>query len=228
MGAETSRADAAKTAYAAAAAVSARLALTAGDLCVVCLQTCLSRACKCSFMHSQCAQAYVRSMGPKCRVCSSEFAIDGLHKRPRELEEEDAIEKQAHKRRRERETEERRLNLEWARKVAPCAAQIMFRHFQHMDGQLTSHEPPELSFDTVVLSLLHSGPEYLDDLSERLADTLPSGEVESAIRRLHSVAEGLQSSDSVDEACIAEFMSVFHTSLNGRIHGLPTPPDDQR
>ena len=63
---------------------------------------------------------------------------------------------------------------------------------------------------------------------DRLADTLPSGEVESAIRRLHSVAEGLQSSDSVDEACIAEFMSVFHTSLNGRIHGLPTPPDDQR
>ena len=63
-----------EAAYAAAAAVSARLASAAQhtDLCVVCLQPCTSKACSCSFMHEQCAASYASTYGDaSCRICST-------------------------------------------------------------------------------------------------------------------------------------------------------------
>lgn len=68
--------SAAQAAYAAAAAVTARLASASQhtDVCVVCLQTCSSKACACSFMHAQCAASYASTYGSSCcRVCSREL-----------------------------------------------------------------------------------------------------------------------------------------------------------
>ena len=142
--------------------------------------------------------------------------VEKLCKRPRENAEDDAIEKQAHKKLREREAAERTLNLEWARRVAPCASQILFRHFQHVQGD-PHPQTSDLSFGTIVLSLLHSGPEYLDDLSERLSDTMPSGEVESHVKRLYSIAEGLSSPEIVGQECMDEFMRLLNLHLDRRL-----------
>ena len=111
---------------------------------------------------------------------------------------------------------ERAANLEWARRVAPSVAHILYRHFRHA-GQ---HEPQgELGFGTIVLSLIHSGEQYLEDLSERLSETLPRAEVEAAVKRLQSLGDALVSAhqiDLVDEACQAEFMRHFTQALAER------------
>ncbi|KAL1530939.1 hypothetical protein AB1Y20_001830 [Prymnesium parvum] len=213
-------AAAAQAAYAAAAAVTSRLSSAAPhDLCVVCLQPCATKACACSFMHEQCAASYANSYGtPRCRVCSGEFDSEKLSKRPRDNDEDAAISERAHKRRREREAYEHGLNLEWARRVAPCAAQILFRHFQHIRNESHHVQPTfELSFDAIVLSLLHSGPEYLDDLSERLSDTMSGAEVDHHLRRLHLIGDALSSPERIGEECLSEFMRLFNAHFDRRL-----------
>lgn len=149
------------------------------------------------------------------RFCSD---AEKLCKRPRENDEDDAIEQRAQKKRVEKEIAERNQNFEWARRVAPCAAQILFRHFQHIREETHQQQTTtELSFDAIVLSLVHSGPEYIDDLSERLSDAMPSAEVDLHIRRLHSIAEALSSSDRVHEECLSEFMRLFNVHFDCRL-----------
>ena len=206
--------EAAQAAYKAAAAVSARLSASQ-DVCVVCLLPCTSKACACSFMHAQCADQYVASYkDSQCRVCSKSIVAAALNKRPRQEESEADI--RALKRLKERQEQQRASDLEWARRVAPAASHILRRHFRHarIEGQNPAEVQSELSFDTVVLSLVHSGPEYLDDLNERLNETMASAEAEGLVRRLHSIAEALTSSERVD--CSEEFMSIFNVHLDRR------------
>ena len=62
---------AASKAYAAATKINTRLAssIPAGDVCVVCLHACGTKACACSHMHEQCAASYIKWSGsPLCRV----------------------------------------------------------------------------------------------------------------------------------------------------------------
>ena len=68
-----------------------------------------------------------------------------------------------------------------------------------------------------MLSLLHSGEHYIEDLSERLAESRPNAEVDAAVKRLQSVGDSLVSAhETVDDACSAEFMRIFNQTLAER------------
>lgn len=63
--------------------------------CVVCMESCASRSCKCSYMHRECAREYVESFGAECTICGSRIGWPiFLEKKPadvctpRELEKE--------------------------------------------------------------------------------------------------------------------------------------------
>ena len=168
------------------------------------------------------ATALTRRLAPRpplqygcCKICSVEFRTENLSKRQAEADDTE-LEARARKRRCQREQVERAANLEWARRVAPSVAHILYRHFRH-----AGHEPQgaELGFGTIVLSLIHSGEQYLEDLSERLSETLPRAEVEAAVKRLQSLGDALVSAhqiDLVDDACQAEFMRHFTQALAER------------
>ena len=71
---------AATKAYAAATKINTRLAssIPAGDVCVVCLHACGTKACACSHMHDQCAASYVKWSGsPTCKVRPTAVVVDG-------------------------------------------------------------------------------------------------------------------------------------------------------
>lgn len=183
-------------------------------LCVVCLQQCPGeKACHCSFMHKQCAESYISVYGA-CRVCAVEFKTDKLAARAIS-EDEAELESRARKRQCLREEAERAANVEWARFIAPSAAHILYRHFRH-----SGDEPQaELGFGTIVLSLLHSGEQYIEDLSERLAESRPKAEVDAAVKRLLSVGDALVSAhETVDDTCSVEFMHHFRATLAERTH----------
>eukprot|EP00900_Chrysochromulina_parva_P001297 jgi/Chrpa1/11168/Chrysochromulina_OHIO_Genome00005566-RA len=183
--------------------------------CVVCLQPCEGKkACACSFMHQQCAEAYKQTYGA-CKVCSVDFtqSIARLNKRHVDAEDEMEMEKRARQRRCAYEEAEKMKNLEWARCVAPSAAHILYRHFRHTGNEAGQ---TELSFGTIVLSLIHSGEQYIEDLAERLAESKPRPVVDEAIRRLQSLGEALVSPEGIDEACSEEFMRHFQATLAER------------
>jgi len=156
-------------------------------------------------MHQQCAESY-KSVYGACRVCALEVKTANL--RPRTISEDEAeLENRARKRRCVREEAERAANFDWARFIAPAAAHILYRHFRHAGDEPQS----ELGFGTIILSLIHSGEQYIEDLSERLAESRPKAEVDAAVRRLQSVGEALVSAhETVDETCSAEFMRHFN------------------
>jgi len=111
-------------------------------------------------------------------------------------------------------------NLEWAQTVAPSAALIILRHFTHSRGGASAQQEAQgMGFDAVVLSLCHSGPEYLDDLREDLSHTWPPAEVESRMRKLHDIADNL-GADGIAEECSEAFMRIF----SAKIARLPVPP----
>ena len=176
---------AAVAAQAAAQRISVRISMAEGQAetsCVVCLQPCSSKACSCSYMHKDCAEQYAKTFSAaKCKVCGVGFEPSRLNKR--KIDDEDRRgEELARKRARERAATERATNLEWARLVAPSAAHILLRHYRHAEEESGpgAAEVRPLCFDSVVLSLVHSGEQYLDDLSERLCDTQPQSTVEVA------------------------------------------------
>ena len=105
-----------------------------------------------------------------CKVCSVDFtqSIARLNKRHVDAEDEMEMEKRARQRRCAYEEAEKMKNLEWARCVAPSAAHILYRHFRHTGNEAGQ---TELSFGTIVLSLIHSGEQYIEDLAERLAES---------------------------------------------------------
>lgn len=158
------------------------------------------------------AEAYARTYSSRCRVCNISFAPSKLSKRPRVSEEESQLEQRALKRLKEREAAEHSANLSWARKVAPCAAYIMSRHFSEAQADDFSHET-DLSFETIVLSIVHCEEVYINDLSERLSRDSPSDEVERHITRLQNISYDLSSSAELDQACREEFMRVFTKSM---------------
>ena len=165
----------AAAAHAAAAKVTARLASSsASDSCVVCLHACTTKACACSYMHEQCAASYIKWNGTdSCRVCNGAIEVSKLCKRPRELEQESEEDQRARKRMKEKKVAAAAANLEWAQTVAPSAALIILRHFTHSRGGASAQQEAQgMGFDAVVLSLCHSGPEYLDDLREDLSHTV--------------------------------------------------------
>lgn len=212
----------AAAAFAAAAKVTARLASSsASDSCVVCLHACTTKACACSYMHEQCAASYIKWNGQDtCRVCKSVIEVGKLCKRPRELEQESEEDQRARKRMKEKKAAEAAANLEWAQTVAPSAALIILRHFTHSRGGASAQQEAQgMGFDAVVLSLCHSGPEYLDDLREDLSHTWSPAEVESRMRKLHDISDNL-STEAVDEECSDAFMRIF----NAKIARLPVPP----
>jgi hypothetical protein len=94
-------------------------------------------------------------------------SIARLNKRHIE-EDEMEMEKRARQSRCAYEEAEKVKNLEWARCVAPSAAHILYRHFRHTGNEAGQ---TELSFGTIVLSLVHSGEQYIEDLAERLAES---------------------------------------------------------
>jgi len=214
---------AASKAYAAATKINTRLAssIPAGDVCVVCLHACGTKACACSHMHEQCAASYIKWSGsPLCRVCNGEIVVKGLSKRPRELEEESEAEVRAKRRLGERQAAERAEAVEWAQSFAPSAARIVLRHFSHSRGSVTARaEAQQMGFDAVILSLVHSGPEYTDDLREDLSNSWSPSEVESRMRKLHDLADNM-SSDGVLEECSSAFMRIFAE----KVSRLPVPP----
>lgn len=165
----------AAAAYAAAAKVTARLASSSdSDLCVVCLHACTTKACACSYMHEQCAASYIKwNGGDSCRICNDAIKVSKLCKRPRELEQESEEDQRARKKMKEKKAAETAANLEWAQTVAPSAARIILRHFTHSRGGANAQQEAQgMGFDAVVLSLCHSGSEYLDDLREDLSRTV--------------------------------------------------------
>lgn len=101
----------------------------------------------------------------------------------------------------------------------------MSRHYEYSSRQLPPPQSappppppqrprnPQLSFGTILLSLVHSGPEYLDDLAERLAEKMAGEAVEEHISRLHGIGESLSGS-GVDQAVEAEFMRIFNEALS--------------
>lgn len=192
--------------------------------CVVCLQPCASKACNCSWMHQQCAAQYLRTFGDACKVCEAKVEPAGLSKR-RIDDDEAELEMKARKRAREREDAERAHNLEWAQIVAPSAAQILLRHYLYTEettGEELAAATP-LCFDSVILSLVHSGEQYLEDLSERLSDTQPPSVVDAAIRRLRSLADEL-TGDGIDASCASVFMHIFNQVLQRRLG--PVSPEE--
>jgi len=206
------RSEAASSASGGTAASSAE-ALSTETTCVVCLQPCRgNKACACSFMHQQCAEAYKKTYGA-CRVCSVDFSPVIFRLNKRHVEDDEAeLEMRALKKRRVKEDAEKVKNLEWARTVAPSAAHILYRHFRHAGNV----PPAELGFGTIILSLIHSGEQYIEDLAERLSETRPREVVDEAVRRLQNLAEASMSAEGVDEACCDEFMRHFNTALAER------------
>jgi len=199
---------------------------TAETNCVVCLQPCAGeKACNCSHMHRQCAETYKLTYGA-CKVCSVDFTqvIGRLNKRRIDADEIE-MEARARKRRCAYEEAEKAKNLDWARCVAPSVAHIMYRHFRHIGNEPHSGNEPnsgsELGFGTIILSLIHSGEQYIEDLAERLAETRPRAVVDDAVRRLQTIGEALVSSEGIDEACGEEFMRHFHTALAERSSSAP-------
>lgn len=128
-------------------------------------------------------------------------------------DEDEEVERQAKKKLRERQVAECAANLEWSRQVAPPAAHIYYRHFRHCRPGPSGGAESALCFGSVVLSLVHSDAQYIEDLSERLSETQDPAEVDASIKRLHDLAEAFTSPDGVDEACAAEFMRVFEQAL---------------
>jgi hypothetical protein len=102
--------------------------------------------------------------------------------------------------------------MEWARAVAPSVAHILHRHFRH-EGRAVDDG---LGFGAIVLSLLHSGEQYLEDLSERLAEAKPADEVESILRRLSGLGDALSSADGVEPCVADEFMLHYRQALRER------------
>lgn len=124
------------------------------------------------------------------------------------------MEQRALKRLKARKDAARETNLAWATRVAPCAAQILGRHFafarRNVPEAVQETQQTELGFSAVILSLLHSGQEYTDDLIDRLLETMGSEEAERHIRILQSIGESLQSDEGVDDAVEAEFMRLYN------------------
>jgi len=217
---------AAATAFGAAQRISVRISKTVGEAdddssCVVCLQACPSKACACSFMHQCCAVKYAATFGDACKVCEKKFEPARLSKR-RIDDDEHAMERVARKRARVRAAAERAEIKEWARIVAPCAAQILLRHYLYSEE--AERSVSGLCFASVVLSLVHSGPQYLDDLKERLRETQPPPVVEASVRRLCSLADDL-TGEGVDSTCGDAFMLIFNGVLVTRLGPLAA---DQR
>jgi hypothetical protein len=178
---------AATAATAAAKKISARIATSeVTDVCVVCLQPCNSKACACSFMHSECAEKYSEAFGGACKVCAAKFDATRLSKR-RIDDDEAELERVARKRARERATAESAANIEWARLIAPCAAHIIATSFAQEEGG-RREAPVALCFGSVVLSLVYAGEQYLEDLSERLGGTQPPSVVAAAVHRLRGAS----------------------------------------
>jgi hypothetical protein len=175
-------------------------------------------------MHEDCAMKYAAAFGFACKVCEAKFEPARLSKR-RIDEDEAALEQAARKRARERAAAERADNLQWAQIVAPCAAQILLRHYLYTEEAARGDDviATPLCFDSVVLSLVHSGEQYLEDLSERLSDTQPESVVDSAVSRLRSLADDL-TGDGIDAACAIAFMRIFNEVLDRRL-GQSSPDD---
>eukprot|EP00962_Isochrysis_galbana_P037317 scaffold13002_cov125-Isochrysis_galbana.AAC.12 len=211
----------------ACSAISAQISVAERNIdtvCVVCLQSCQSKACNCSWMHQECATKYRDAFGLACKVCDCEFEPARLSKRRIEGDEAE-LEQIARKRARERAAAEQAENVQWAQIVAPSAAQILLRHYLYTEDVTRSDDviATPLCFDSVVLSLVHSGEQYLEDLSERLSDTQPPSVVESAVRRLRSLADEL-TGDGIDATCATAFMRIFNQVLERRL-GQSSPDD---
>jgi hypothetical protein len=177
-------------------------------------------------MHQECATKYGAAFGLSCKVCHCKFEPARLSKRRiDDVEAEAELEQIARKRARERAAAERAENLTWAQQVAPSAAEILLRHYLYTEDATRSDDgiATPLCFDSVILSLVHSGEQYLEDLSERLSDTQPPSVVDSAIRRLRSLADEL-TGDRIDTACAAVFMRIFNQVLERRL-GQSSPDD---
>mmetsp|Transcript_42305 Transcript_42305/g.111370 ORF Transcript_42305/g.111370 Transcript_42305/m.111370 type:complete len:184 (-) Transcript_42305:376-927(-) len=170
----------------------------------------------CSDAHT--GGAPVHTQYGSCKVCFFDFTpvIEKLNKRQISQDEVE-MEIHARKRRRAFEDSERAKNVEWARCVAPSVAHILYRHFRH-----ASNEPQvDLGFNAIVLSLIHSGEQYVDDLAERLAESRPRPVVDDAVRRLLSIGDSLGTSDEVDMSCSEEFMRHFSIALASERNSAP-------
>ena len=193
---EAKRTEAKQAAISAAARISARLK---EQNCVVCLSPCPGlKACKCSYMHAQCAQDYVDKLSATCRVCSCPIEPVRLSKRPHDDDPE--LEVRAFKKMREKKEKEKAESLVWARTVAPAAAHIMWRHFRHSRPPSEGgQQNTDLSFSTIVMSIIYSEDAYVEDLSEWLNGRIPSAEVEQHVKRLNVIGESLTSPEGVDD-----------------------------
>jgi len=157
LGRRPPAAAATAAALGAAQRISIRISIAVGEAsddssCVVCLQPCTSKACACSFMHQCCAVKYAATFGDACKVCEEKFEPARLCKRRFDAAEVE-LELVAKKRARERATAERAVNSQWARLVAPCAAQILLAHYLYSEeaGRGAVGPTSPLCFDSVIL-----------------------------------------------------------------------------
>ena len=64
--------------------------------CAICQHDCQSRACRCTYMHTECAAAYVREFGDVCSLCDTVLRSTALERRPDTSTAECEVIKQQH------------------------------------------------------------------------------------------------------------------------------------
>jgi hypothetical protein len=52
-------------------------------VCIICMRECTTKSCKCSFMHKQCAELYIKNTGKYCSICGIKFGTFLLQNIPK-------------------------------------------------------------------------------------------------------------------------------------------------